>query len=187
MQNGDPLALRHTGPTGLDELQQQILRVYSASHADQMHNPWFHPDQFWDRLINLYAPTRAFDLVSGWRDEEMVGYAFGSARDTDNPWPEIRRVLPHLQPDQPVYIFREFAVHPDWQRRSYGHEIHDELLRNREEQVAQLLVRPDNGPALAAYHSWGWVKATTKQPFPDSPVFDLLILDLTVRRSVKDD
>lgn len=179
MPHADPLTLRHSGPAQLDELQQQILHVYTDSHADQMHDPWFHPDEFWHRLINLYAPTRAFDLVSGWRDQEMVGYAFGSARDTDNPWPEISRELPHLQPDRPVYIFREFAVHPDWQQHGYGRDIHDELLRERDEQIAQLLVRPDNGPALAAYQRWGWKKITTKQPFPDSPVFDLMVLDLT--------
>ncbi|MEU7873121.1 GNAT family N-acetyltransferase [Dactylosporangium sp. NPDC049140] len=80
-----------------------------------------------------------------------------------------------------MYIFREFAVHPRWQRHGYGQQIHDELLRERDEQVAHLLVRPDNDPALAAYRNWGWTKVATKQPFVDSPVFGLMVLDLTDR------
>jgi predicted GNAT family acetyltransferase len=65
-------------------------------------------------------------------------------------------------------------IHPAWRGRGYSHTLHDELLANRPEQRATLLVRPDNEPARSAYLRWGWTLIGTIQPFPDSPVFDAL-------------
>jgi hypothetical protein len=148
-----------------------------------MGDPWFAPDKFWERLVDIYAKTRDFDLVTAWLDETVVGYAFGSPRDNEDLWPAIHQVLPHLEPWGPVYIFREFAVTPNLHRHRIGTAIHDELLRPRTEQVAHLLVRPDNEAAQAAYASWGWLSAGKVKPFEDSPEFDALVLDLT-RRTV---
>src|SRR5882724_11344381 len=156
MISHDALALQHSGPVETLTLREQILPVYASSHADQMHDPWFSPGEFWNRLVDIYAKTRDFDLVTGWVGDAVVGYAFGSPRDKEDLWETVCRVYPDMTPSGPVYIFREFAVMPTWQRHGFGTLIHDELLRNRPEQAAHLLVRPDNGPAQAAYRSWGW-------------------------------
>ncbi|GIG57159.1 hypothetical protein Lfu02_15310 [Longispora fulva] len=176
------LDLRRYGAAGALALREEILNVYVTSHADMQHDPWFGPEAFWDRLETLYAPGRDFELVAGWRDGTLVGYAFGSPRDRDlaDLWAEIRDAnLPVEFPAShgPVYIFREFAVHPDHQKRGYGKQIHDELLRTRPEAAANLLVRPDN-PARAAYTRWGWLQFGTKQPFSDSPVMDNMVKPL---------
>lgn len=73
--------------------------------------------------------------------------------------------------DEPVYIFREFAVHPDEQGKGYARAIHDALLSERPEPLAYLLVRLGN-PARGAYESWGWRAIGQTQPFADSPVMD---------------
>lgn len=174
--------LQHCGPDETLTLRSEILPVYASSHADQMHDPWFAPEQFWNRLVEIYAKTRDFDLVTAWVDSKVVGYAFGSPRDTNDLWGEICARFPDLQASGPVYIFREFAVSPEFQQRGHGRAIHDELLRARPEQAAYLLVRQDNAPAQAAYRRWGWVKVGTKKPFPDSPTFDALALNLISRK-----
>ncbi|GAA1775447.1 hypothetical protein [Actinomadura chokoriensis] len=46
------------------------------------------------------------------------------------------------------------------------------------EERATLLVREDNESAQRAYARWGWRKAGKVQPFPDSPHFDSMIIDL---------
>jgi ribosomal protein S18 acetylase RimI-like enzyme len=176
------LALRHAGPADAVQLKDQILPVYAMSHADQMHDPWFAPAKFWERLVRIYAQTPEFDLVTGWIGSTVVGYAFGSPRTTDDLWPQILAHMPHIAPEGHVYIFREFAVAPDHQRQGIGKRIHDELLRPRTEKVAHLLVRPDN-PARAAYTKWGWTNVGTKKPFDDSPTFDALALDLAAWRT----
>ena len=70
-------------------------------------------------------------------------------------------------------------VHPDWQSRGIGHALHDELLGHRPEARATVLVREDNTPAQRAYAKWAWRKLGKLQPYPDSPHYDALVLDLS--------
>ena len=177
------ITLRRHGAEETLTLRDQILPVYAASHEHLIAKPWWSPQEFWDRLVQIYARTRDFELVSGWLDDTMVGYAFGSPKDdTGKMWPDIHTAFPYLEPDGPVYIFREFAVTPKLQRRGYGRLIHDELLRGRLERAAHLLVRKDNEPARAAYRRWGWTFVGEIQPFDDAPTLDAMALDLGTRR-----
>jgi GNAT superfamily N-acetyltransferase len=167
-------------------LREPMLQVYAAAHADQGHDPWAAPDRFWERLVDIYARTRDFALVTGRVEGVVVGYAFGSPRDDSGEiWQAVRSALPDVDvpdvgasdavPGGPVYIFREFAVHPDWQRRGVGRRLHDALLGTRPEPLAHLLVRQDNGRARSAYRSWGWRPIGQQRPFPDSQVFDAMV------------
>jgi ribosomal protein S18 acetylase RimI-like enzyme len=170
---------RRDGPGTLD-LRGEILAVYGASHADQMHDPWAHPDRFWERLVELYAPAKDFGLVAGWLRDELVGYAFGSPLLSDPIWQDVRKGMPDKtlpSEPQPLYVFREFAVHPAHQRRGYGRALHDALLAGRPELLAYLCVRPDN-PAKLAYSSWGWRQVGQLKPFEDSPLFDVMVKEL---------
>src|SRR5229473_836368 len=174
----------HVGAQGAMNLREPILAVYLASHHDQQHNPWFGPDKFWERLVELYAPSRDFGLVAAWQDEAMVGYAFGSPKDNSaDIWHMVERTLPEIpapQKPDPIYFFREFAVHPEYQGKGYGRLLHDALLRNRPEALAHLLVRPDN-PARNMYLHWGWQIAGHVQPFEDAPVMDAMVRVLPLR------
>ncbi len=167
---------------GTLELREPLMSLYLKSHLDQQHNPFYSPDQFWERLEALYAPGRDFGTVAGWLDDVMVGYAFGSPRDkTQDIWKEVREALPDVPiPEQPapVYIFRELAVDPLWQRYGFGRVLHDALLDDRPERLAHLLVRQGNVAARSAYLSWGWRKICEIQPFPDAPVMDAMVLQL---------
>ena len=171
--------LRHAGPSETVALREQILSVYAASHAELIGKPWWSPQEFWDRLTTIYAKTPDFDLVTGWDNGVAVGYAFGSPSDGQVHQSSVEGLYPDLKPAGSVYLFREFAVHPKFQRRGFGRRIHDELLRERPEKAALLLVRQDNVPAQAAYASWGWSKGGTKKPFEDAAEFDVLVLNLT--------
>jgi ribosomal protein S18 acetylase RimI-like enzyme len=64
-------------------------------------------------------------------------------------------------------------------RRGIVHALHDELLRERPESRATLLVLPDNTTAYRLYTRWGWRKAGQLRPsWPDAPLLDVLILPL---------
>ncbi|GAA2340251.1 hypothetical protein GCM10010246_26500 [Streptomyces cuspidosporus] len=43
---------------------------------------------------------------------------------------------------------------------------------------AQLLVRRERPRLRALYESWGYEHAGEKLPFPDSPLYDVMVLDL---------
>lgn len=67
--------------------------------------------------------------------------------------------------------------------RGIARALHDQLLRERSEARATLLVRPGNTTAYRAYLRWGWTKATElRPPWPDAPLFDVLILPLPAVR-----
>lgn len=161
------------------KLKAPMLHVYGTSHAEPIRNdPWFIEDKFWQRLVELYAPGRDFAMVSGWLGDDMIGYAFGGPRDNAAAtWQQVQAGLPGFpvrDEHEPIYIFREFAVHPDHQGKGYGRQIHNELLRDRPERLACLYVRVDNAQATGAYSSWGWRKIASQQPFADSPVLHVM-------------
>ncbi|MFC9433969.1 GNAT family N-acetyltransferase [Nocardia sp. NPDC057030] len=154
---------------------EEIKAVYRAAHRSQQGDPWYHPAKFWERLEERYAPIPGFELVAGWRDGRLAGYAFGTPyRHPAEVRAKAAQVFPELAAETsaaPVYIFREFSVHPAHQRQGYGRIIHDAVLAERPERLAYLLVRVEN-PAKALYESWGWRVIGHARPFADWPVMD---------------
>jgi len=170
--------IEHYDSEGALRLKEPVLAVYLASHHDQQHNPWFSPGQFWQRLVDLYAPSHGFGMVTAWHGQAMAGYAFGSVMGQPQEiWAMIRAALPDIpvsSAQEPIYFFREFAVDPSYQGKGYGRLLHDALLQTRPERLAHLLVRPDN-PAKSTYTRWGWRVVGQVQPFPDAPVLDAMV------------
>ncbi|MFD6160076.1 GNAT family N-acetyltransferase [Nocardia sp. NPDC060256] len=159
----------------------EIKAIYIAAHRSQLGNPWYSPGKFWERIEQLYAPVPGFELVACLRDDRMVGYAFG----TPYPRPrEVRAKAMHVFPelaaeaaDAPVYIFREFSVHPDHKGQGYARMIHHASLSQRPERLAYLLVRVGNS-ARSLYEKWGWQVIGRVQPFADLPVMDEMVKQL---------
>ncbi|MGF0319177.1 GNAT family N-acetyltransferase [Nocardia fluminea] len=66
----------------------------------------------------------------------------------------------------------------DQTRTGHGiaHALHDEILSQRLEERATLLVDPENPRAYSAYREWGWSRVGTLTPTWDgAPAFDVLI------------
>jgi GNAT superfamily N-acetyltransferase len=170
--------IEHYNSDGALGLREPVLEVYLASHYDQQHNPWFGPGPFWQRLVELYAPSQGFGMVVAWQGEAMAGYAFGSSVGRPHEiWDMVRASLPDIpipSAQEPIYFFREFAVDPGYQGKGYGRLLHDALLKTRPERLAHLLVRQDN-PAKSTYTRWGWQIAGRVQPFPEAPVMNAMV------------
>jgi GNAT superfamily N-acetyltransferase len=177
------LVLTHHGSAEALAMLSEILPIYAAAEAAQMHDPFFWPDRYVQRLKEMYAPDRGFGLVAGRLEGKLVGYAFGRPRgNTADIWQAVKENLPDIETPaspEPIFIFCEFQVHPDHQRHGYGHKIHDALLASRPERLAHLLVRPDNSARLA-YRSWGWHMLGEQRPFPDAPIFEEMVRELRV-------
>jgi GNAT superfamily N-acetyltransferase len=174
----------HEEPGEVLQLKDALNSTYEAARVDQQHDPFFTPERFWQRLLDLYLPSKDFGLCAGWLDGEMIGFAFGSVRDRDSSAPIWASAAPVL-PGRPgpvqetdVYIFRELNVRPEHQGHGYGRELHDALLDRRPESVAHLLVRKDNDRARRAYFSWGWRRIGELRPFQDAPLMDEMVIAL---------
>ncbi len=161
-----------------------IIPVYEASHADVIANPFYSSQRFADR-VRGYMRAPGFELVAALADNHPVGQTFGyTLQPGARWWSGLTTPVPDGFTDETghrTFALNELMVDPEWQRRGIARALHDELLRHRTEERATLLVRADNEPAQTAYTRWGWTRVAKLKPFPDSPLFDALILPLPVR------
>jgi ribosomal protein S18 acetylase RimI-like enzyme len=177
------LTVERLDAAGLRAMREEVLAVYRQVYADQLDDPFRTPERFWERL-DAYASREGFGMAAGRVGGELVGFALGYALPARSRWWEHLRGEHESGVDftredgRRTFAFNELMTAPAWRGRGFAHALHDELLADRPEQRATLLVRPDNEPARSAYLRWGWRVVGTIQPFPDSPVFDALLRDL---------
>jgi ribosomal protein S18 acetylase RimI-like enzyme len=175
---------RHDAASAGELFDSVIVPVYEASHADMISNPFYSADRFADR-VRGYMKAPGFGLVAARADGRPVGQAFGyTLQPGARWWSGLTTPVPDGFTDETghrTFALNELMVDPRWQRRGIAHALHNELLRGRPEERATLLVRADNESAQTAYARWGWAKVAKLKPFPDSPLFDALILPLPVR------
>jgi ribosomal protein S18 acetylase RimI-like enzyme len=175
------LVLHDHDADGMHELRRLLLAVYTEVYADLLGDPFFAPDRFWERL-EAYAKWPGFELVTGWINDELVGYTLGyTLPPRSNWWRGFRGDVAPLvleEDGQRTFAVTQLMVLPAWQRRGYARQLHDALLAGRPEERATLLVKPDNIPARTAYLSWGWQLFGQLQPFDDAPVYDSLMYNL---------
>lgn len=65
-----------------------------------------------------------------------------------------------------------------WRKRGISRVMHDELVGQRSEARAELLVRRERPRLRAMYEGWGYEQVGEKLPFPDSPLYDVMVLAL---------
>lgn len=175
------LSFEHCDSQAVDANEESITHLYEATHDDVIDNPFYNADRFM-RRIHSYAKAPGFEFVMGRVDSEPVGLALGYALPTGARWWAVLTTPaePELIEEDGTRTFAlcELMTHPDWQGKGIAHQLHDELLFNRSERRATLLVREDNQTARRAYEKWGWRQIGKSRPFPDAPHFDALILDL---------
>lgn len=172
---------RHDPADAETILEGVIVPVYVASHQDVIDQPFYSAKRFAERFPG-YAKAPGFEIVIAHIGGEPVGQAFGYALPVNARWWEgLTTPVPAgftTEMGSRTFAFNELMVVPEWQGKGVAHALHDALLGGRAEERATLLVREDNESAQRAYARWGWRKAGKAQPFPDSPHFDVMMVDL---------
>ncbi|GAA4234871.1 hypothetical protein GCM10022254_40790 [Actinomadura meridiana] len=178
---------RHDPAEAVDILDDVIVPVYVASHQDVIDQPFYSAQRFAERFPG-YAKAPGFEIVIAHLDGEPVGQAFGYALPVKPRWWDgLTTPVPDgftVETGARTFAFNELMVVPEQQGKGVAHALHDALLGGRGEQRATLLVREDNESAQRAYARWGWQKVAKAQPFPDSPHFDVMIVDLPLASSI---
>ncbi|TDC43372.1 GNAT family N-acetyltransferase, partial [Actinomadura sp. KC345] len=169
-------------PVAAEEiLHSVIVPVYVASHQDVIERPFYSAERFAERFQG-YAKAPGFEIVIAYLGGEPVGQAFGYALPpAARWWNGLTTPVPDGFTEETgsrTFALNELMVVPEWQGKGVAHSLHDALLGGRAEERATLLVREDNTSAKRAYTRWGWRKIGKLLPFPDSPHFDAMILDL---------
>ncbi|WP_030176925.1 GNAT family N-acetyltransferase [Spirillospora albida] len=176
---------RHEPSAALEILDDVIVPLYVASHADVIDRPFYSAERFAERFPG-YARAPGFEIVIAHLEGRPVGQAFGYALPVGARWwTALTTPVPDGFTDETgarTFAFNELMVVPRWQGRGVAHALHDALLGGRREERATLLVRKDNTSARRAYDRWGWTPIGEARPFPDSPLFDVLIVPLPLPR-----
>jgi GNAT superfamily N-acetyltransferase len=172
---------QHDAAATEQKLDTVVGPVYVASHVDVIDNPFYSVDRFLER-VRGYLKAPGFGLAAAYNDDTPIGLAFGYPLSVGSRWWE--GATTPLSDDfvretgHRTFALNELMVVPDWQGQGVATLLHNELLGNRTEERATLLVRSDNASAHAAYARWGWHKVGTLQPYPDAPNFDAMLLPL---------
>jgi ribosomal protein S18 acetylase RimI-like enzyme len=163
-----------------DELADLYREVYGAQQP-QASNPFYSRERFLERLAG-YQRAPGFALITA-RDasDELVAFLHGYPLPAGSRWWSV------LQPQPPAdfvvedgarsFAINDMVVRPDWRRRGVARALHDEVRAAHPDMRFTLTVRPDNDAARAAYLSWGYRVIGKQQPYPDSPVFETMLLD----------
>ncbi|NUT37091.1 MAG: GNAT family N-acetyltransferase [Hamadaea sp.] len=176
------MALARGGQAEAHRQCERLIAVYREVYRDNLHDPFYSAPRYRDRLM-AYATRDGFTLVTGEIEGELVGYALGATLPAGTRWwnglhaPMSPQLI--AEDGRRTFALNEIMVREPWRRRGHARALHDALLDGRPEQRATLLVDPANEPARSAYLSWGWLDFGLVTPFPDSPTFDALLLDLT--------
>jgi ribosomal protein S18 acetylase RimI-like enzyme len=176
------LRLRHHQAAAVPGMRDELLAVHVDARAELLDQPFYSTERFWERFES-YIQQPGFDLVTGTIDGLLVGYAFGSTLPKDSKWwSDVEGADSEftVETGTRTFAFREILVRRAFQHRGFAHRLHDELLDHRREERATLLVRSDN-PARLLYRRWGWTQVGFAQPFPDSPRFESMVLQLEGR------
>jgi GNAT superfamily N-acetyltransferase len=162
-----------------------LICVYAEIYAHKADDPFYSVERFADRF-RAHISRPGYELVTAYLNGTLVGYAYGVPLAPQTRWWQgLREPLPEAmltETGDRTFALNEIMVREPWRRRGVATRLHDELMAGRDEERATLLVEPSNAPAKSAYLRWGWRVIGQLQPFPDSPVYDSMLLDLQARR-----
>lgn len=145
----------------LPAVRRSPLDVYADVYADEITtDPFFSLERFEERL-NWHSSTPGWGCVVAEVGDVVAGFTYG-------------------RPDRDTTTFGlcEIMLRQEWRGRGIAEVMHSELMSQRHEERSQLLVRRERPRIRAHYESWGYKHAGEKLPFPDSPLYDVMVLDL---------
>ena len=162
----------------------ELRDLYTEVYADPPYE-WGtgHADLFTERY-RVQAGQPGFALIEARHQDQLIGCCLGVTLQPATPW--WHHLLTPLPPDitteHPGRTFAlvEMLVRRPWRRQHIAQTMHNQLLNGRPEERATLTVLPAATPARNAYTKWGWQTVARKRnPLPGSPIFDVLIKNLT--------
>lgn len=174
------LTLSHYTREHLPKIRSTLVDVYAEVYDQGAEDPFHSVERFEERLSG-HTSGPSWACVTGEIDGQPVGFAYGRL-DSVREW---REVLDPVDPGVQDYgrggIFGlcEIMVLRPWRGKGIARGIHDELMGQRTETRASLLVDSEHPKVVALYEGWGYRKVGQMQPFKDSPLYDAMVLDLS--------
>jgi hypothetical protein len=174
--------MKHCTATDLGRIRETILDIHvEVRHRDFGLTGPFHTRERFDERLTNYASRPGWSAVLAYEEEQPVGFAFGTTLGADTKWwNSMKAPLPDditREDGRRTVALNEIVVRRPWRGRSVAWQLHEAWLHNRTEERVTLLANPQagNGAVQARYEAWQYRTVGLQQPFPDSPVFAVML------------
>ncbi|MEU1800607.1 GNAT family N-acetyltransferase [Streptomyces sp. NPDC019937] len=167
------LNVRHFTHVDLPEIRQTLIDLHAIAEGDAMEDefnqrfPWF---------VDHWGGRPGFACVIAFDGDKAVGFAYGAPGTPGREW--WREHLDPAPEKDLTFSYSELAVIPAWRKQGVAERLTRALLEKRDEDLVVLLVDTEHPRVQALYESWGFRKVGEDQPFPDSPVFAVMLAEL---------
>jgi GNAT superfamily N-acetyltransferase len=164
--------LRRYGHNDLPGIRQTLLDVHADAYFERRHEefvqrfPWF---------VDHWGGREGFACVVAYAGGEPIGFTYGAPGEPGREW--WREYLAEELADPSTFSVSELMLRPKWRKQGLGQRLHTALLADRPEALAVLTVDTKRLRLQAMYEGWGYRKVGERQPFPDSPLYAVMLLD----------
>lgn len=171
--NAAELVVRRFAHEDLPQIRQALIDIHRDAYADAMDDefnqrfPWF---------VDHWGGNPDFACVIAFDGEEPVAFAYGAPATPQREW-----WREHLEPapaNDRTFSYSELAVRTKWRKTGTAELVTRALLEERPEDLAVLLVDVEHPRVQTLYEDWGFRKVGERRPFPDSPVYAVLLAGL---------
>ena len=167
------LDVRHFTHDDLPQIRQTIIDLHAAAAGPDRDDdfkkkfPWF---------VDHWGGNPGFACVIAYDGDEAVGFAYGAPAVPSREW--WREYVDQAPEKDRTFSCSEMAVHPKKRKQGLADLLSRALLGDRDEDLAVLLVDVKHPRVQALYETWGFRKVGERQPFPDSPVYAVMLAEL---------
>lgn len=179
MTPGSVLTISRYTPGHAAEVRQQLLDVYAEVYEAQAASEAFFSLPRFAARLDGHSSHPGWACVVGQVDDDVVGYAYGRP-DSAADWEDVTDTTEDTSSFAVgTFGLCEVMVRLPWRGAGIARALHDELMQDRPEVRASLLVEETHPRVRATYERWGYRTVGRLQPTVDAPQYDAMVLDLT--------
>ncbi|MEW2114930.1 GNAT family N-acetyltransferase [Streptomyces sp. NPDC005474] len=167
------LVVRRYTHADVPKIRQTLIDVHADAYSDAMDDefnqrfPWF---------VDHWGTNPAFDCVIAYDGDKGVAFAYGAPATPYREW--WREHLKPAPEKDRTFAYSELAVCRNYRKTGVSELVTHALLDERNEDLVVLLVDTEHPKVQAMYESWNFRKVGERQPFPDSPVYAVMLTEL---------
>jgi len=169
----------------LDYIRSILVEIYIECYAPGRKEKFFTREGFRGRLADHAGP--GWEAVVSYHQGVPSGYAYGCPLPSDTAWWDgVEPTPPPNVIDESgrrTFALLQLMVREDWRGTGTARLLHDDLLKHRSEERIALLVDREHPKVRSLYERWGYTPLTQSHPYPDGPLYDVMLRSNNYRNS----